>query len=86
MTTDEKRLTATLLRMASERFSNFGCNDFDLATVVPDPEVRDQIVHEAYVNNGDPEEYYENHDDRHHDYRMSDWWLMSEMADKLENS
>jgi hypothetical protein len=30
LTSDEAKLVAALLRLASEQFSNHGCNDFDL--------------------------------------------------------
>jgi hypothetical protein len=58
MTPAEKRLAAHLLRMASESFSNRGCNDFDL---VCDGGMlareADDFRRRFHDWNGDPEEY-----------------------------
>ena len=86
MSPGEKRLTAHLLRLAGERFSNHGCNDFDLTKHCSDPLARDALVREYFEWNGTPEEYYEasEHGDDGRDWRLQDWMLMDFMADKLE--
>jgi hypothetical protein len=86
MTTAEKRLTAKLLRMASDVYSCNGCNDFDLSLVIPDQDERDEFVRGYFANNGDPSEYYEQseHGDGPEDWRIMDWMAMSFMADRLE--
>lgn len=81
MTSAEQRLTATLLRMAADTYSNFGCNDFDLSEVIPDPDERNALVRAVHEWNGDPEEYEA--DDRTPDYRLQDWYLMDYMAHRL---
>lgn len=81
MTPGEKRLTAALLRLASEQFGNHGCNDFDLSEHCADPEARDGLVREYCEWNG--EQYYEADEDGE-DYRLPDFALMDFMANKLE--
>lgn len=81
MTSSEQRLTAILLSMAAERYSNFGCNDFDLSEVIPDLDERNALVLAAHEWNGDPEEYDEAGEGP--DYRLPDWYLMDYMAHRL---
>lgn len=76
MTPAEKALAAKLLRMASDQFSNHGCNDFDLSKYITDPAERDALVLEAcgevYGEAAEP------------DYRIGDSVLMDLMAERLE--
>lgn len=88
MTTIEK-LAAHLLEMASDIYSNHGCNDFDLSKVVPDPKERNAIVKAAAIWNGDYEEDYEYNpkwftNATTPDYRMQDWMLMDFVAAVLK--
>jgi hypothetical protein len=82
MTRTEKLLAAELLRMASEQFSNYGCNDFELSSRVPDKYERDSLVRAYHADNGDPEEYYEAEGPG--DYRLPDFAAMSFLANRLE--
>jgi hypothetical protein len=84
MTPAERKLTAALLRMASDTFGNHGCNDFDLTKVIPDKAERDALVRSYFEWNGDPECYYES-DGRQGDYRLMDFMGMDLMASRLEN-
>jgi hypothetical protein len=85
MTANEKRLTAKVLRMASDQFSNHGCNDFDLSEVIPDKDERDSLFRAYCEYNGDPSEYDEwDAPAEGADYRMQDWMVMSFMAARLE--
>jgi len=78
MTSKEKLLIADLLSMASETYSNHGCND------TPDSlfknwtlEERQDLVKEYYDCSRESEEYNPNH------LHISDWCLMSFLARKL---
>lgn len=79
MTNTEKKLIAALLDLASEKFSNHGCNDFDLAEIVPDVEERRAIAREYYEHNNEPEEF--NPDNKYESFE--DWILMDHFAGKL---
>jgi hypothetical protein len=77
----EHLLCAKLLGMASEIYSNFGCNDFDLTEFIPDEDERNMLV-QAYCEwNGDPEEYRPASGDG--DYRLMDYALMRYLADRI---
>ena len=75
----DKKLIHHLLKMASDEFGRHGCNDFDLAELVPDVNERRALVKDMYVFNGNPWEF---EPDADHEYVM-DFWLMEYMADKV---
>lgn len=81
MTTAEKKLAAYLLKLASQEFSNHGCNDLDLVIEVGlTPEESLAIRKAAREANGDllsPEEKPEDH-------WAADWAMMSWMARRLQ--
>jgi hypothetical protein len=81
MTAAERKLAARLLRLAADRFSNHGCNDFDMAEVIPDQTERDEIVRAYHEWNGDPQDYTEAGEVA--DYRLMDWMAMDFMANRL---
>lgn len=86
MTTNERKLAAAVLRLASDQFANHGCNDFDMSELVPDQAERDELVRAYFAWNGDPSEYFEQPDwTGEADYRLTDWEIMIWMADRLEN-
>jgi hypothetical protein len=75
LTKDERKLVAALLRLASDEYSNHGCNDFDL---------RDHgLEHMAEELN---ELEWPDEEDRPVSISpvVSDWLMMSRLADKLE--
>jgi len=80
MNAKEKRLAAEMLELASDEFSNHGCNDVD-DTLWEDwtLEERKRFVKEFHDYNGDPEEY--DPDFLH----LGDDVLMGYMAHKLRN-
>ena len=81
MTPAEKLLTAHLLDLAADQFSNHGCNDFDLAEIIGDRQVRDTLVKEIYAESyGADEEPGESEEP---DWRLGDWELMRAMARRL---
>jgi hypothetical protein len=58
MTAKEKKLASLMLELASEKFSNHGCNDVDFeAWTGWSIEERRRFVKEYREWNGDPEEY-----------------------------
>lgn len=78
MNINEKKLAAKMLELASDDFSNNGCNDvpnsyFDGWTI----EERRNFVKEFHVWNGDIEEYDENF------LHLPDFAIMSFLAHKL---
>lgn len=79
MTRNEKLLTAALLRLASDRFSNHGCSDLgeDIENLLTKNQWN-TLRKEYHEHNGDPEEYVENQ------ILSYDWLWMSYMAHKLE--
>ena len=81
MTDAEKRLTATLLDLAAETFANHGCNDFDLARVISDPDARDELVKGIYADQFGPDETPSPASTP--DWRLADWELMEAMARQL---
>lgn len=75
LTKNEGKLVAELLRAASEQFSNYGCNDFDLRSYGLESmaEELNRAVHvhdEEMAAQANPV--------------MEDWLLMSHFADKLD--
>ena len=75
----ELALAAKMLELASDQFSNHGCNDVD--ENVYDGwtlEERQQFVKEFHEWNGDPEEYEETF------LHLGDSTIMSFLAAKLE--
>ena len=84
MTKGEKKLVANLLNAASDVFGNHGCNDFDLAEVIPSVRERNRLVREMHEWNGDPEEYYALKAGEA-DYRMPDFALFAFLAYKIEH-
>lgn len=72
-------LAATLLEMASDKFSNHGCNDFDLPDSWTQDEC-DEFTLAMQTWNGDPE----NHEPGR---RMTmDWFVMSYLAAMLKKA
>lgn len=84
MTPAEKQLTATLLELASEQFSNNTSNDFDLAKFFSDKVERDQLVIDVYAEEyGPAEEVPFVSSKKKRDWRLGDWQLMDAMARRL---
>ncbi len=81
MTKNEISLTIHLLKMASDEFSNHGCNDYYLAKIIADPEERRALMKQYHEYNGDPEEWRA---ESNYDY-APDWLLMIFMAKKLQD-
>jgi len=57
LTEAEKRALAAILEYADDRMSAAGCNDFNLAEVMPHVEERRAIMRTVHEVNGDPEEF-----------------------------
>lgn len=77
----EMRLIAHCLEMASDEFSNHGCNDFDLDTKsfnLTDNQKRELTLNMA-IENGDPGEIYEVRNSDTLRY-TTDWGVMSYFA------
>lgn len=70
------KLAARFLEMAADEFGNHGCNDFNLAEVMPDVRARRALMKLYRKRNGDPEEYDANGS---YEYEM-DFCLMRLMA------
>jgi len=78
MTENEKKLAAELLDMASDEFSNHGCNDMDESVYEGwTLEERRKFVKEFWAWNGSPEEYDKNR------LHIGDSSLMAFMSHKL---
>ena len=80
----EARLLIELLELASDSFSNHGCNDFDLTKSVPDLEDRRALMKRYNDYNGSLEdfEYDEEHGSQ---YELdNDSALMSYLARRIE--
>jgi len=60
LTDAEARLLIELLDLASDSFSNHGCNDFDLTKSVPDLEDRRALMKSYNDYNGSPEDLEDN--------------------------
>jgi hypothetical protein len=79
MTKNELLLVSKLLKMASEEFSNHGCNDVsDEMYAGWTKEERQNLVKDFHEMNGDPEEYSPEY------LHLGDDTLMSIFAKKLE--
>jgi len=78
LTDTEARIVAALLDRASEKFSNFGCNDFDARTVGLDEEGRRALWRQLAEWSKDPDLSEMSH------HWFLDWMLMSFFADKLK--
>ena len=52
-----KKLTARLLEIAGDQFSDHGCNNFDLESVLPDVVDRCRLAKLMAQHNEEPEEY-----------------------------
>ena len=81
MTSSEKRLLAQLLRSASDRFSNHGCNDLnqkELECLTKEEWVI--LDKKMQIWNQTPEE----HDPEHLHLSQTDWTLMCYFSDVLE--
>ncbi len=57
LTPNNRKLISALLELASDQFSNHGCNDFDLAAILPNVEDRRELMRKYHEHNGDPEEF-----------------------------
>jgi len=81
----EMLLAAKMLEMASDEFSNHGCNDFDLSEYMTDGAVFEFVKHYHEVN-GDPEVFLEDVADslREIKYWLGDSSIMWYLATKLE--
>lgn len=78
LTKNELRLAGKMLELASEAFSNHGCNDvedsvYDGWTL----EERQQFVKDFHEHNGDPQEYNPKY------LHLGDSFIMSYLADRL---
>ncbi len=82
LTSDEKKLAAHLLEMASETYARHGCNDFNLSKVIPDRDKRRKLIKEYHDYNGDPDEFI----DAGNFEWFFDFALMSYMAEKVKRS
>jgi hypothetical protein len=71
------RLAGDMLEMASEKFGNHGCNDWDFPDdwTAEDRQGLASAMHEA---NGDPENYEPDN------IHLPDWWVMAFLADRLK--
>lgn len=78
MTKRELQLAATLLRMASDSFSNHGCNDFELPKEWTQQQCDDfNLAMQTW--NGDPENHYPG------SRITSDWFVMDYLASQLDS-
>ena len=79
MNTKEKQLAAKMLEMASDEFSNHGCNDIEDSVYEGwTLEERQQFVKEFHEWNGDPENFDKDW------LHLGDSTIMSFLAYKLE--
>jgi hypothetical protein len=79
MKAKELRLAASLLQLASDEFSNHGCNDVDAYFYEGwSLKERQQFIKEFHDWNGDPEEFNPNF------LELGDDILMSYLADKIK--
>ena len=88
LTPTERRLAALLLEMASDKFSNHGCDDFRLDEQggMESREDRRNLVLAMERWNGDKEELkrLEEMPDSFEFTYVPDWYLMSYLAARLE--
>ena len=79
MNTKEKQLAAKMLEMASDEFSNHGCNDVEDSVCEGwSLEERQQFIKEFHEWNGDPENFDKDW------LHLGDSTIMSFLAHKLE--
>ena len=72
----ELALAAKMLKLASDEFSNHGCNDVDENAYSGwTLEERKEFAKDFHKWNGDPEETF---------FHLADWTIMSFLAAKLE--
>ena len=84
LTDAEAKLLIELLDLASDSFSNHGCNDFSLLKSVPDLEDRRKLMKSYNEYNGSPEDF---EDDEEHGCQYefdNDSALMSYLAHRIE--
>jgi len=84
LTDAEAKLLIELLELASDNFSNHGCNDFDLTKSVPDLEDRRALMKSYNDYNGSPEDF---EDDEAHGSQYefdNDSALMSYLSTRIE--
>ena len=80
----EARLLIELLELASDNFSNHGCNDFSLLKSVPDLEDRRKLMKSYNDYNGSPEDF-EDDEARGCQYKFdNDSALMSYLSTRIE--
>jgi hypothetical protein len=80
ITPKELQLAGRLLELASNAFSDYGCNDISKETWGDlTKEERQDLIREYYMDNDEPEEAEENRDE------IEDWVLMSFLAKKLQS-
>lgn len=77
----ELKLAAHLLGMASERFSNDRCSDFDISPFM-NVEERVEFDREAEEWNSGGEDFDE--EDARDPYYMGYWWAMSALAHRFK--
>ena len=84
LTEPEAKLIVELLYLASDQFSNHGCNDFDLSKSVPELGDRRELMRRYNESNGSPEDF--EYDDEHgSEFKdISDAALMSYLADRVK--
>lgn len=83
LTNTEAKLLVELLELASDQFSNHGCNDFELAKCISDLEERRKLMKEYNDYNGSPEDFEY---DVEHGSKFeieNDAALMSYLADRV---
>ncbi|MFA6235612.1 MAG: hypothetical protein WC824_15695 [Bacteroidota bacterium] len=78
MNTTEKKLAASLLKRASDEFSNHGCNDMTL----PDTPENQALAIKVQEWSGDPD--FKVFKTRSGELHFYDWMLMAYLADALE--
>ncbi|HEX3640169.1 MAG TPA: hypothetical protein VHV10_02645 [Ktedonobacteraceae bacterium] len=84
LTDAEAKLLIELLKLASDSFSNHGCNDFDLTKSVPALEDRRALMKSYNDYNGSPEDFED--DELHgsqHDFHI-DSALMGYLTHRIE--
>jgi len=82
LTKQEKILVAALLERASEKFSDYGWNDFDLTEALPDLNDRCELIRKINESNGSSEDF--NPENNYVSFGAD--WLMSYFSNLLEES
>lgn len=78
----DRRLISKLLEMASDTYSNHGCNDFNVAEEAGFTKKENARLREGLTNWSGDDDLSEDLDDTDH----IDWMLMGYYADKLKNN